>query len=270
MASQTVIESPTPKMLAEIENGIAWITFNSPARRNAMSLDMWQGLAEILRQLSQVNSLRVVVLKGAGDKAFVSGADISEFEDKRSSQQDRDAYEHAFDDALGTLANFPRPVVAMIQGYCIGGGLAIALNTDIRIATEDSVFGIPAAKLGLGYGFEAIKTLESLVGPANAKDILFTARFLNTEEALRIGLVNFIVSREQLAEEVLAYANRIAVNAPLTIKAVKATVSEVVRDPAQTSPEHINKLVNDCFLSEDYKEGRTAFMEKRKPAFKGT
>jgi enoyl-CoA hydratase len=270
MASQTVIESPTPKMLAEVENGIGWITFNSPARRNAMSLDMWQGLADILRQMSQDDSLRVVVLKGAGDKAFVSGADISEFEEKRSNQEDRDAYENAFDDALGNLANFSRPVVAMIQGFCIGGGLAIALNTDIRIATEDSVFGIPAAKLGLGYGFEAIKTLESLVGPSNAKDILFTARFLNTEEALRIGLMNFIVSREELEEKVLDYANRIAANAPLTIKAVKATVSEVVRDPGQTSPEHINKLVNDCFLSEDYKEGRTAFMEKRKPAFKGS
>ena len=158
----------------------------------------------------------------------------------------------------------------MIQGFCIGGGLAIALNTDIRIATEDSIFGIPAAKLGLGYGFEAIKTLESLVGPSSAKDILFTARFLNTEEALRIGLINSIVSRAELEEAVLDYVNCIAANAPLTIKSVKATVAEVIKDPSQSSPEHINKLVNDCFLSEDYKEGRTAFMEKRRPQFKGT
>ena len=158
----------------------------------------------------------------------------------------------------------------MIQGFCIGGGLAIALNTDIRIATEDSIFGIPAAKLGLGYGFEAIKTLESLVGPSSAKDILFTARFLNTEEALRIGLINSIVSRAELGEAVLDYVNCIAANAPLTIKSVKATVAEVIKDPSQSSPEHINKLVNDCFLSEDYKEGRTAFMEKRRPQFKGT
>jgi len=270
MVSKISVESSTPKMLVEVGNGIGWITFNSPARRNAMSLDMWQGLADILRQMSFDDSLRVVVLKGAGDKAFVSGADISEFEEKRSSQKDRNAYEDAFDDALNTLANFSRPVVAMIQGFCIGGGLAIALNTDIRIATGDSIFGIPAAKLGLGYGFEAIKTLESLVGPSSAKDILFTARFLNTEEALRIGLINSIVSRAELEKAVLDYVNRIAANAPLTIKSVKATVAEVIKDPSQSSPEHINKLVNDCFLSEDYKEGRTAFMEKRKPQFKGT
>ena len=270
MVSKISVESSTPKMLVEVGNGIGWITFNSPARRNAMSLDMWQGLADILRQMSLDDSLRVVVLKGAGDKAFVSGADISEFEEKRSSQKDRNAYEDAFDDALNTLANFSRPVVAMIQGFCIGGGLAIALNTDIRIATEDSIFGIPAAKLGLGYGFEAIKTLESLVGPSSAKDILFTARFLNTEEALRIGLINSIVSRAELEEAVLDYVNCIAANAPLTIKSVKATVAEVIKDPSQSSPEHINKLVNDCFLSEDYKEGRTAFMEKRRPQFKGT
>ena len=158
----------------------------------------------------------------------------------------------------------------MIQGFCIGGGLAIALNTDIRIATEDSMFGIPAAKLGLGYGFEAIKTLESLVGPSSTKDILFTARFLDTEEALRIGLINSIVSRGELEGAVLDYVNRIASNAPLTIKSVKATVAEVIKDPSQSSPEHINKLVNNCFLSEDYKEGRAAFMEKRRPQFKGT
>lgn len=264
------IQSPTAKMLAEINNGIGWITFNAPERRNAMSLDMWQGLADILRQMQNEDSLRVVVLKGAGNKAFVSGADISEFEEKRSSQEDRDIYEAAFDDAHNTLANFPRPVVAMIQGFCVGGGLAIALNTDIRIATEDSVFGIPAAKLGLGYGFEAIKTLESIVGPSHAKDILFTARFLNTDEALRIGLVNFVVNRDELENNVAEYIQKIADNAPLTIKAVKATVGEVVRDPGQKSPEYIDQLVNDCFLSEDYKEGRTAFLEKRKANFKGS
>ena len=157
-----IIDSPTPKMLAEVNDGIGWITFNAPEKRNAMSLDMWQGLGEILGKLQEEKSLRVLILKGAGDAAFVSGADISEFEDKRSSQRDRDAYEAAFDDALDKLANFATPVVAMIRGYCIGGGLAIALNTDIRIATKQSKFGIPAAKLGLGYGFEAVKTLESI------------------------------------------------------------------------------------------------------------
>ena len=265
-----IIDSPTPKMLAEVNDGIGWITFNAPEKRNAMSLDMWQGLGEILGKLQEEKSLRVLILKGAGDAAFVSGADISEFEDKRSSQRDRDAYEAAFDDALDKLANFATPVVAMIRGYCIGGGLAIALNTDIRIATEQSKFGIPAAKLGLGYGFEAVKTLESIVGPSHAKDILFTARFLEAKEALSIGLVNFMVGSELLEQAVNEYANKIVTNAPLTIRAVKKTVSEVVKDPGQKNPAHIERMVNDCFLSGDYQEGRRAFMEKRKPKFTGS
>ena len=265
-----IIDSPTPKMLAEVNDGIGWITFNAPEKRNAMSLDMWQGLGEILSKLQEEKSLRVLILKGAGDAAFVSGADISEFEDKRSSQRDRDAYEAAFDDALDKLANFATPVVAMIRGYCIGGGLAIALNTDIRIATEQSKFGIPAAKLGLGYGFEAVKTLESIVGPSHAKDILFTARFLEAKEALSIGLVNFMVGSELLEQTVNEYANKIVTNAPLTIRAVKKTVSEVVKDPGQKNPAHIERMVNDCFLSADYQEGRRAFMEKRKPKFTGS
>ena len=265
-----IIDSPTPKMLAEVNDGIGWITFNAPEKRNAMSLDMWQGLGEILSKLQEEKSLRVLILKGAGDAAFVSGADISEFEEKRSSQRDRDAYEAAFDDALDKLANFATPVVAMIRGYCIGGGLAIALNTDIRIATEHSKFGIPAAKLGLGYGFEAVKTLESIVGPSHAKDILFTARFLEAKEALSIGLVNFMVGSELLEQTVNEYANKIVSNAPLTIRAVKKTVGEVVKDPGQKNPAHIERMVNDCFLSADYQEGRRAFMEKRKPKFTGS
>ena len=265
-----IIDSPTPKMLAEVNDGIGWITFNAPEKRNAMSLDMWQGLGEILGKLQEEKSLRVLILKGAGDAAFVSGADISEFEDKRSSQRDRDAYESAFVVALDKLANFATPVVAMIRGYCIGGGLAIALNTDIRIATEQSKFGIPAAKLGLGYGFEAVKTLESIVGPSHAKDILFTARFLEAKEALSIGLVNFMVGSELLEQTVNEYANKIVTNAPLTIRAVKKTVGEVVKDPGQKNPAHIERMVNDCFLSADYQEGRRAFMEKRKPKFTGS
>ncbi|MDP6535497.1 MAG: enoyl-CoA hydratase [Gammaproteobacteria bacterium] len=264
------IQSPTPKMLAELDNGIGWITFNNPERHNAMSMDMWQGLAEILRQLEVDSSLRVVILRGAGEKAFVSGADISEFEKKRNSQEQRDAYEAAFDEAQNRLAHFPKPVIAMIQGYCVGGGLALALNTDIRIATDDSAFAIPAAKLGLGYGYESIKTLCSIVGPSFAKDILFSARFLKTEEALRIGLVNQVVSRDQHMEKVLDYAVTVADNAPLTIKSIKAAVSEIVRDPGQAGPDDIAELVNDCFLSDDYKEGRQAFLEKRKPVFKGS
>ncbi|MBQ13114.1 MAG: enoyl-CoA hydratase [Gammaproteobacteria bacterium] len=261
--------SPSAKMLAEVEEGIGWITFNNPARRNAVSMEMWQALAKILNHYQQDSTVRVIIIKGAGEKAFVAGADISEFDKKRSNQQQRDEYEGVFDQAQTALAEFDKPLIAMIQGFCIGGGLAVAVNTDIRIATDDSVFGIPAARLGLGYGYASIKTLVSLVGPSHAKDILFSARFLNTEEALRIGLVNFVVSREHLAKTVLDYANTLVANAPLTIKACKAAISEVVKDSGQDSPEYVDKLVNDCFLSEDYKEGREAFMEKRKPVFRG-
>ncbi|HJO10991.1 MAG TPA: enoyl-CoA hydratase-related protein, partial [Gammaproteobacteria bacterium] len=185
--------SPSAKMLAEVEEGIGWITFNNPARRNAVSMEMWQALAKILNHYQQDSTVRVIIIKGAGEKAFVAGADISEFDKKRSNQQQRDEYEGVFDQAQTALAEFDKPLIAMIQGFCIGGGLAVAVNTDIRIATDDSVFGIPAARLGLGYGYASIKTLVSLVGPSHAKDILFSARFLNTEEALRIGLVNFVV-----------------------------------------------------------------------------
>ncbi len=264
------MNSSSTKILADIDHGIGRIIINNPERHNAMSLEMWQALADTVKQFKQDASVRVVILQGAGEKAFVSGADISEFENKRSSQTQRDEYENAFEAAQTQLAEFDRPVIAMIRGYCIGGGLALALNTDIRFATEDSVFAIPAVKLGLGYGFGAIKTLTSIVGPAHAKDILFSARFLKTDEALRIGLVNFVMGHDELEEKVIDYANTLVANAPLTIKSIKATVGEVIKDPGQSSPEYIDKLVNDCFLSEDYKEGRQAFLEKRSPVFKGS
>jgi len=264
------IKSPSLKMLAEVDKGIGWITFNNPRLHNAMSMEMWQALADILKQLAEDDSLRVVILKGAGSKAFVSGADISEFGEKRSSQEQRDAYEAAFNEAQKALASFKTPTIAMIQGFCVGGGLALALSCDVRVATEDSRFAIPAAKLGLGYSYDSIKTLTSIVGPSFAKDILFSARFLESEEARSIGLINQVVTREHLLGNVQEYASAVANNAPLTIGSVKTAVNEIVKDPGQMSPEYIEKLVNDCFLSEDYKEGRTAFMEKRKPAFKGS
>jgi len=256
-------------MLANTEKGIGWITFNNPARHNAVSMEMWQALTVILNHFEQDPDVRVVIINGAGEKAFVSGADISEFAEKRNSQQQRDEYENVFDQALTALAEFSKPLIAMIQGYCIGGGLAVAINTDVRIATDDSVFAIPAARLGLGYSYEGIKTLTSLVGPAHAKDILFSARFLTTEEALRIGLINFVIRHEDLEQKVLDYAGTLVNNAPLTMKACKAAVNEVVKDPGQDSPKYIDEMVNDCFLSQDYKEGREAFMDKRKPVFKG-
>jgi enoyl-CoA hydratase len=259
----------TDKMVAEKEGHIGWITFNNPAKRNAVSLEMWQALGVILTSFQQDEEVRVVILKGAGGKSFVSGADISEFETKRNSAAASEAYAKQSANAHTRLYKLDKPLIAMIQGYCIGGGLAVALNADVRFATPDSKFGIPAAKLGLGYGFGAVKTLADLVGPSSAKDILFSARFLDAEEALQIGLINRIVSREELEATVRDYANTIGNNAPLTIKAVKASVRELLKDPEKRDLEKINQLTRQCFDSKDYAEGRRAFMEKRRPVFTG-
>jgi enoyl-CoA hydratase/carnithine racemase len=259
----------TDKMIAEVEDGLGWITFNNPARRNAISLEMWAALGDILEQFQQDSDVRVIILKGAGDKAFVSRADISEFDKKRSNAQQKEDYGQVAARAQKWLATSDKPLLAMIQGYCIGGGLATALSADVRIASTDSTFGIPAARLGLGYEYAGLKTLSNLVGPSYAKDILFSARFLDAEEALRIGLVNRVVNKEALESTVRAYAAQIAANAPLTVKASKAAVNEAMKDPDRRDLDRIREMVDSCFNSHDYREGRKAFMEKRAPEFKG-
>lgn len=263
------MELHTDKMLADKDGHIGWITFNNPARRNAVSLEMWEALGIILEGFQEDHGIRTVVLKGAGGKAFVSGADISEFDKKRNSAASSEEYSKKAAQAQGMLYKLDKPLIAMIQGYCIGGGLAVSLNADIRFATPDSKFGIPAARLGLGYGYGGIKTLMDLVGPSHAKDILFSARFLTAEEALRIGLINRIVPPDELETAVREYAGLIADNAPLTIRAAKASVREALKNPENRDQEKITRLVNACFDSEDYAEGRRAFKEKRKPVFKG-
>lgn len=259
----------TDKVIPEKEGAIGWITFNNPARRNAVSLEMWEALGVILTDFQKDQNLRVVVMKGAGDKAFVSGADISEFEEKRSSAASQDEYGKKTVLALDMLYKLDKPLIAMIQGFCIGGGLAIALNADVRFATDDSIFGIPAAKLGLGYSFAGLKTLTDLVGPSYAKDILFSARLLDAEEALRIGLINRLVSRDDLESTVRVYANTVASNAPLTVKAAKAAIRELLKNPEDRNLAKIDKMIDQCLDSKDYAEGTKAFMEKRKPVFTG-
>ena len=259
----------TDKMLADIDDGIGWVTFNNPTRRNAISLEMWDGLATILEVFQADDAVRVVVLKGAGDQAFVSGADISEFDTKRSTAAQKETYAKTMSAANRSLAKIDKPMIAMIQGYCIGGGLAIALSADIRFATPDSTFGIPAAKLGLGYEYEGLVRLSQLVGPARAKDIMFSARFIEAEEALRMDLINHICARDELESTVREYASLVAENAPLTVKAAKAAINEGQKDPGQRDLQAIRTMIDNCFDSEDYKEGRLAFREKRKPVFKG-
>ena len=261
--------SPSERMIAEKDGAIGWMIFNNPERRNALSLDMWQAMPVILDQFERDAEVRVVVLKGAGDKAFVSGADISQFEKNRSSAESIAQYDKIAESAMGKLQQLRKPTIAMIHGFCIGGGLGVALQCDLRIAAENARFGIPAARLGLGYRWGGVKKLVDLVGPAFAKEIFFTARQFSAAEALGMGLVNRTLPLAELEGYVRSYCAMIAENAPLTIEAVKGVVDELARPGAQIDRAHCEALVARCFDSQDYVEGRRAFMEKRKPVFAG-
>ncbi|MHB8668802.1 MAG: enoyl-CoA hydratase [Burkholderiales bacterium] len=259
----------TDRMLAEKDGAIGWITFNNPERRNAVSMVMWEALADIVRDYVADSAIRVIVLKGAGDKAFVSGADISEFEEKRSSPETTRIYNQASGKANDELTHAGKPTIAMIRGYCIGGGVSVALSCDMRIAADDAKFGVPAAKLGLGYEAKGVRKLMNLVGPAFAKEIFFTARQFTAEEALAMGLINRVVPKAELEAYVRNYADTIAANAPLTVASIKTIVGELAKDESARDMVLCRQVVDRCFNSEDYVEGRTAFMAKRKPVFKG-
>jgi enoyl-CoA hydratase len=260
----------TEKIVAAVDaEGIGWLTFNNPERRNALSLEMWQGLGDAFEAFDADAAVRVVVMTGAGGKAFVSGADISEFESRRSSAEQAREYGETTARANRWLARYPKPLIAMIRGYCIGGGLATALAADVRVATPESRFGIPAARLGLGYEYASIAKLARLIGPSAARDILFSARQLDAAEALRIGLVNRVVEDAALEDHVRTYAATIAGNAPLTVAACKAALNVFERGGSPEEVTKIQQLVDGCFDSEDYREGRQAFMAKRPPQFRG-
>jgi len=260
----------TEKILAHVDDhGIGWLIFNQPERHNALSLEMWQGVSDVLEQYAERADVRLAVMRGAGGKAFVSGADISEFDSKRSNAAQKDEYGRVAGKANRWLARFDKPLIALIEGYCIGGGLATALAADIRFATPDSRFGIPAARLGLGYEYDGLAKLARIVGPSRARDIMFTARFMEAPEAQEMGLVNFVVERSSIEQEVVEYASRIAANAPLTVQAAKAALDAWERGGRDDDLERVHALVNGCFDSEDYAEGRRAFAAKRTPAFKG-
>ncbi len=259
----------TDRMIAEVEDGIGWVTFNNPARLNAISMEMVEAIPTIFETFQADESVRVVVTRGAGDRAFVSGADISEFEEKRSSAQAREIYDEHSKAAAAAMLALEKPTVAMVRGYCIGGGLMMALRADMRIAAEDAQFGIPAARLGLGYGYAGVTGLVDLVGPAYANEILFSARRFQADEALRIGLVNRVVEVNALEDTVRDLALSIADNAPLTIKAAKFAIREACKDAEKRDMDGLASRVEACFQSEDFIEGRRAFMEKRKAAFQG-
>ena len=266
--SKRSIASPTPFMIAETDGNIGWMIFNNPDKHNAVKVEMWEAIPQILDQFEADESVKVIVLKGSGEKAFISGADISEFEKVRASEAATKHYEDIADGASDRLYACTKPTIAMIRGYCIGGGAGIAVSCDLRIATEASKFGIPAAKLSVGYRHGGIQKLVDLVGPSAAKDIFFTARQIPAPEALNMGLINKMVPNDQLEITVEEYCQSICANAPLTITAVKQIIEQIVK-PGTLNQDLCEQLVENCFNSDDYIEGRRAFMEKRKPVFKG-
>ncbi len=257
------------KLIGRVEGAVAHITFNNPEKRNAVSLDMWVKFGELLDAYREDDSVRVLVINGAGGKAFVSGADISKFESERASKEAVAKYNATSGKSYERLINFPKPTIAKINGYCIGGGMNVAVACDLRFCEEGSRFAIPAAKLGLGYGYYGVARLSRLVGISRAMEMFYTARQFPAQEAYEMGLINRVVPVEELEGVVDETTAMICANAPMTIAAIKASAIEIGKSPEQPDHAKLDAMVQACFESEDYIEGRRAFMEKRKPQFKG-
>ena len=250
------------KMLASKDGRVGTMTFNNPERHNAVSLEMWQSAARILDDFAADEEVRVLVLTGAGGKSFVSGADISKFEDERASREAVERYNAATEKVYSTVHTYPKPTIAMIQGYCIGGGLNLAVCCDLRFCSEGSRFG-------LGYGYAGLKRFIDTIGPAHTKDIFFSARQFGAAEALAMGLLTRVLPDSELASAVREYAEGVAANAPLTLAAIKQISLEVLKPEGERDLKRAADLVARCFASQDYVEGRQAFLEKRKPVFTG-
>ena len=257
------------KILKTISDGVGVLTFNNPEKRNAMSLEMWEGVGQVLTEFREDDAVRVVILVGAGDKAFVSGADISQFEKTRHNAAASEEYSKKSDAQRALLGSFPKPTISCIRGFCLGGGMQVAMLTDMRIAAEDSQFGIPAAKLGIAYGYDGLRNLVSLVGPSWARLLMYTGMRIDAVEALRIGLVERVIPEGELWGETMAIAVAISENAPLAIKAAKITIAQVLKDESRRDMDAVRTIGTACMDSEDFREGRQAFMEKRKPQFRG-
>lgn len=261
--------SPTDRVQAYLDGPALHIVFNNPARHNALSVDMWGAMPPLLNQAATDDRVRLVVFSGAGDKAFVSGADISQFEDMRAAKEAVKHYEALAEDALMGITHFSKPTLACIKGWCIGGGINVAIACDIRIAASDAQFSIPAGRMGLGYRYSALKNLVDLIGVGAAKDLFYTARRIDAAEAQRLGLVSRTCAVGELPALLAEYVHTIGDNAPLTLFAAKTIISEILKPSPELDAARCQELILRCFESDDYTEGRRAFMEKRKPRFLG-
>jgi enoyl-CoA hydratase/carnithine racemase len=264
-----IYEANTERMQTWLDGRTLHIRFNNPAKHNALSVEMWEAVPPLLRLAQDDDRVLAVVFSGAGDKAFISGADISQFEHMRAARAAVSRYETMAEETLTAIEDFPKPTLACIRGYCIGGGVNVAISCDIRVASADSVFAIPAARLGLGYRYSAMKNLVDLIGPGAAKDLFFTSRRIDALEAKSLGLVSRVCAPEALDAVLGEYTSALADNAPLTVAAGKAIVREVLKQSPNVDTALCASLIRACFESDDYAEGRSAFMQKRKPVFTG-
>lgn len=257
-----------PTLHLQRDGGIGFLIADNPSRMNALNAAMWRALPQLVDEAERDAQIRVIVLRGAGSRAFSAGADISEFESARTGDSAA-AYNALNDAAFQALSQCSKPIIAMIHGFCMGGGLGMAVCCDIRLADEKAEFAIPAAKLGLGYNARWMRPLLAAVSPASAKEMLFTARRFKVAEAAQMGLVSEVVPEADLEARTRALAEAIAANAPLTVRAAKRVIDELVRHPEAADMQALDAAVQACFDSEDYAEGRRAFLEKRKPRFQG-
>jgi enoyl-CoA hydratase/carnithine racemase len=263
------LTTDSPRLAAMVENNVATVLIHAPERRNCIDLAAWRAFPALFASIDARQDIRVIILRGAGQEAFCAGADISEFDTARATPDGSRAYELANVAAFDAVAGVSKPVIALIHGYCFGAGVGLAASADIRIAAEDAVFSVPAAKLGVGYPPAALRSLVALMGPEAVKRLFFTAGRLSAAEALRLGLVGEVVAKDALDSRAAGVAEDIAAGAPLTMLAAKRAIDAAAGSRLAPSDHELQRLADACFASQDYAEGRRAFREKRKPDFQG-
>lgn len=264
-----VVPTAQGRLISRKVGAVGWIVMSNPAKRNALTFEMWCGFPAILREFADDPEIRLVVLTGDGDTAFAAGADISQFGEKRSQGDALKHYNYTLQETTLAILEFSKPLIAKIHGPCVGGGLALALDCDLRFCSDDAMFLMPAGRLGLGYEFGGIERMVQAIGPGNACDLFFSARKIYAAEALRMGVVNRVIAKQQFAAEFEQFCEQVTANAPLTLAAAKRAMRELAKPSDQRDMVLVKKMYDACFGSDDYAEGRRAFLEKRPPRFSG-